>query len=73
MMAAHKRKLKAFLNPYLPKTQLIKILNFLGSFKIYGRLLKNLKAGDPRKIFLPENDFKISSAKILMSFIVYQT
>ena len=61
------------MNPYLPKTQLIKILNFLGSFKLYGRLLVNLKTGDSRKIFLPENDFKICSTKLLMSFTVLQT
>ena len=73
MMAAHKKKVEAFLNPYLPKTQLIKILNFLGSFKLYGRLLVNLKTGDSRKTFLPENDFKICFTKLLMSFLVFQT
>ena len=73
MMAANKKKVEAFLNPYLPKTQLIKILNFLGSFKLYGRLLVNLKTGDSRKTFLPENDFKICSTKLLISFTVLQT
>ena len=73
MMAANEKKVEAFLNPYLPKTQLIKILNFLGSFKLYGRLLVNLKTGDSRKTFLPENDFKICSTKLLMSFTVLQT
>ena len=76
MMAAQEKKARsflAFLNPYWPKTQLIKILNFLGSSKFYGRLLINLKTGDFRKIFLPENDFKICSTKLLKPFIVLKT
>ena len=40
---------------------------------LYGRLLVNLKTGDYRKIFLPENDFKICFTKLLMPFIVLQT
>ena len=48
-------------------------MNFLCSFKLYGRLLVNLKTGDSRKIFLPENDFKICFTKLLMPFIVLQT
>ena len=47
------------MNPYLSKTKLIKILNFLGFFKLYGRLLVNLKTGDYWKILLSENDFKV--------------
>ena len=72
-MAAHKKKAEAFLNPYLPKNYLIQILNFLGSFKLYGTLLLNLKTEDSRKMFLPENDFKICSTKLLVSFIVLKT
>ena len=72
MMAAHKKKVEAFLNTYLPKNHLIQILIFLGSFKLYRTLLLNLKTEDSRKMFLPENDFKICSTKLLMSFIVLQ-
>ena len=43
------------------------------SFKLYGRLLVNLKTGVSRKIFLPENDFEICFTKPLMPFIVLQT
>ena len=53
--------------------QLIMILNFLYSFKLYGRLLVNLKIGDSSKIFLSENDFNICFTKLLMPFIVLQT
>ena len=53
MMAAQIKKIEAFLNPYLPKTQMIKILNFLGSLKLYERRLVDLKNGESRKIFLP--------------------
>ena len=67
-MAAHKKKVEAFLDPYLPKNHLIQILIFLGSFKLYGTLLLNLKTEDSRKMFLPENDFKICSTKLLVSF-----
>ena len=73
MMAAHKKKVEAFLDPYLPKNHLIQILIFLGSFKLYGTLLLNLKTEDSRKMFLPENDFKICSTKLLVSFIVLKT
>ena len=47
------------MNPCLSKTKLIKILNFLGFFKLYGRLSVNLKTGDYWKILLSENDFKV--------------
>ena len=73
MMAAHKKKVEAFLNTYLPKNHLIQILIFLGSFKLYGTLLLNLKTEDSRKMFLPENDFKICSTKLSVSFIVLKT
>ena len=73
MMAAHKKKVEAFLNTYLPKNHLIQILIFLGSFKLYGTLLLNLKTEDSRKMFLPENDFKIFSTKLSVSFIVLKT
>ena len=48
------------------KTQLINILNFLDSSKLYRRLLANPKTGCSRKFFLPENDFKGYSAKLFM-------
>ena len=53
MMAVHKKRIEGFLNPYLPKTQIIKILNFLGSLKLYERRLVDLKNGESRKTFLP--------------------
>ena len=52
----------AFLNVYYPKTHLIKALYSLYSFKSYERLLGNPKTGASRNLFLPESDFKISSA-----------
>ena len=70
-MAAQKRKkiffqkiFFAFLNAYYLKTDQIKSLNSLVSFRPYGRLLKNKKAEVPRELFLPENDFQTSSTKI---------
>ena len=67
-MAAQKHKencwlkFSAFLNAYLPKTQLIKIHNFFDSFRPYGRLLENQKTRGSRELFLPENVFQTSSA-----------
>ena len=52
-----------FLNAYYLKTDLIKSLNFLHSFRPYGRLLQNKKTGGSRELFLPENDFQTSSKK----------
>ena len=76
-MVAQKRKkigwLLTFLNVYQTKTQLIKILNFLDSSKLYGTLLVNLKSGSCRKLFLAENDFKTCFVELLMLFIVLQT
>ena len=68
-MAAQKRKKKkfqnfffaSFLNAYYLKTDLFKSLNFLDSFRPYGRLLQNKKIGGSRELFLPENDFQTSS------------
>ena len=40
----------------LPKAQQINILNFLDSFKIYGKLLENPKTVCCKELFLPEND-----------------
>ena len=70
-MAAQKHNKKncwqnifAFLNAYYPKTQLIKIYNFLDSSRPYGRLLENPKTRGCRELFLPENDFQTSSTQI---------
>ena len=35
-------------------------------FRPYGRLLENPKTGGSSELFMPENDFKTSSAKFLM-------
>ena len=51
-----------FLNVYCPKTHLIKALYSLDSSRSYGRLLENPKTGASRDLFLPESDFKTSSA-----------
>ena len=48
------------------KTQLINIVNFLDSSKLYRRLLAIPKTGCCRKFFLPEKDFKGYSAKLFM-------
>ena len=48
------------------KTQLINILNFLDSSKLYRGLLVSLKTGYPRKFFLPKNDLKSYSVKHMM-------
>ena len=40
--------------------------NFLDSLKLYRRLLVNPKRGCSGKFFLPENDFKCYSGKLLM-------
>ena len=67
-MAAQKHKKNCwqkffpFLNAYYPKTHLIKTLNSLDSSRPYGR--QNKKTGGPRELFLPENDFQISSTKL---------
>ena len=55
-------KFLEFLNAYYPKTQLNKALNSIDSSGPYGRLLVNPKTGASRELFLPENDFKTSSA-----------
>ena len=55
------QKFFAFLNACLPKTQPIKIHNFLDSFRPYGRLLENPEMSSSRELFLPENDFQTSS------------
>ena len=47
-------------------TTVINILNFLDFSKLCTRLLVNPKARGSRKLFLPENDFKTYSAKLLM-------
>ena len=57
----------------LTQNQLIKLLNFLDSFKFYERLSLDLKTGGSRKLFLLESDFKTCSEKLLMPFIVWQT
>ena len=44
----------------------MKILNFLDPFQLYGRLLENQKAEGSEELFLSENNFKNSSAKLLM-------
>ena len=54
------------MNTYKTETQLINILNFLDSLKLYRRLLVNPKAGGSRKLVWSRNDFKTSSAKLLM-------
>ena len=41
----------------------MKALNSLDSSKPYEKLLENLKIGGFRELFLPENDFRTSSAK----------
>ena len=57
-----KQKFLAFLNVYYPKTNLIKALYSLDSSRSYGRILENPKTGSSRDLFLPESDFKPSSA-----------
>ena len=52
--------------PINPKTQLIKALKSLASSRSYGRLLENKKTGVSRDLFLPESDFKTSSALIFL-------
>ena len=49
------------LNAYQPKTELIKVLNFLDSSRLYGIQPENLKTGGSGELFLPENDFKTCS------------
>ena len=67
-MAAQKRKKKfrrkflAFLNVYYSKTHLIKALNSLDSSRPNGKLSQHPKTGGFRELFLPESDFKTSSA-----------
>ena len=67
-MAAQERKKNfwekylAFLNVYYPNTHLIKALYSLDSSTSYGRQLENSKTGASRDLFLPESDFKTSSA-----------
>ena len=45
----------------LTKNPTKKALNSIDSSKLYGRLLENPNSGASMKLFLPENDFKISS------------
>ena len=68
-MAAQKGKKKRFwqkfltvLNVYYPKIHLIKALCSLDYFRSYGTLLENPKTGASGDLFLPESDFKTSSA-----------
>ena len=68
MMAPQKHKkdfqqnLLPFLSVNYPNTHLIKALYSLDSSKSYGRLLEYSKTGASRDLFLPESDFKTSSA-----------
>ena len=55
-------KFLAFLNLCYPKAHLIKALYSLDSSRSYGRLLENPKRGSFRDFFLPESDFRTSSA-----------
>ena len=48
------QKLYAYLNVYYPKTQLIKVLNSLDSFRPYGRLLEIPKTWGSMELFLPQ-------------------
>ena len=57
-----RQKILAFLDVYYFQTHLIKALYTLDSSRSYGRLLENLKTGVSRDLFLPESDFKTSSA-----------
>ena len=67
-MAAEKCKKKiwhkflASPNIDYPKTHLIEALYSLDCSRSYGRLLGNPKTGASRDLFLPESDFKTSSA-----------
>ena len=54
--------------PITPKTHLIKALNSLDSFRIYGKLLENQEEGS-RELFLPENDFQTTSTKNFLKII----
>ena len=56
------QKFLVFLNVYYPKTCLIKALYSHDSSRSYGKILENLKTGASRDLFLPESDFKTSSA-----------
>ena len=51
-----------FLNICYPQTRLIKALTSVDSSRPNGRLSQNRKTGDIGELFLPENDFKTSSA-----------
>ena len=57
-----RQKRLAFLSVYYPKTHLIKALYSLYSSRSYGRLLGNPKTGTTRDLFLPESNFRSSSA-----------
>ena len=52
----------AFWNVYYPKTHLIEALYSLCSSRSYGKLLGNPKTGATRDLFLPESNFRSSSA-----------
>ena len=61
-MAAQKCKKKSFTEIFRTFECLIKVLKSLDSSRSYGRPLEKKKGGTSRDLFLPESDFKSSSA-----------
>ena len=58
----------AFLNAYQPKTQLIKILNSLDSFKLYRGLLANPKGGSRKGNCFYLKISKLASCKMFDAY-----